>query len=163
MSEKTAKAVFKDAVIGLQAFQQLKNNIHAINAKKSNSIEAFSDYSKLFEHRDIKHDNLMIACINGIYSACVIDYGISKKWETDDSITILGTKNFKAPEIEEKKYDHDHRIDYYAMGVTIYILCLGVILRVLSTHQHQTKTMQKTGYQQMPPALWRDAFKIIKR
>jgi len=70
-------------------------------------------------HRDIKPENIMYSERTNCFK--LGDFGIMR--EITDSLVYSrpGTPAYKAPEINTSIYDH--RVDIYALGITIYTLC----------------------------------------
>lgn len=90
-------------------------------------------HAKGVVHRDIKPENVLVLPEpDGSEVARVLDFGISKFRELGPDRqgltrtgTILGTPLFMAPEQARGETDIDHRIDLYAVGVTLYVMITG--------------------------------------
>jgi len=90
-------------------------------------------HEKGIVHRDVKPDNVLISTErDGNEVARVLDFGISKFKELGPDRqgltrtgTILGTPLYMAPEQARGETDVDHRIDLYAVGVTLYVMLTG--------------------------------------
>lgn len=75
-------------------------------------------------HRDIKPDNIFILQDGNIKIA---DFGIAKMIRMSDRThtdVIMGTPNYIAPEVIRGE-PYDHRVDIFALGVTIYEMLAG--------------------------------------
>jgi serine/threonine-protein kinase len=78
-------------------------------------------------HRDLKPANIFLCTTRAGFVAKVLDFGISKltdapglpKATTTDTGTVMGTPFYMAPEQLRSK-GVDHRVDIYALGVTLY-------------------------------------------
>lgn len=84
-------------------------------------------------HRDLKPANIFLCPTRGGgFVAKVLDFGISKltdapgipKATTTDTGTVMGTPFYMAPE-QLRSRGVDHRVDIYALGVTLYQLLSG--------------------------------------
>ncbi|HKP61078.1 MAG TPA: protein kinase [Polyangiales bacterium] len=85
-------------------------------------------------HRDLKPANIFLCQTRtpGEYLPKVLDFGISKlaehpslpKITTTDTGTVMGTPFYMAPE-QLRSRGVDHRVDLYALGVTLYELLSG--------------------------------------
>jgi serine/threonine protein kinase len=84
-------------------------------------------------HRDLKPANIFLCeARRGETLAKVLDFGISKltdlpgipKATTTDTGTVMGTPFYMAPE-QLRSRGVDHRVDIYALGVTLYQLLSG--------------------------------------
>jgi serine/threonine protein kinase len=75
-------------------------------------------------HRDLKLENILVDQEGYIK---VIDYGLAKILkETDDpSFSFCGTPEYLAPEMVNGS-GHDKAVDWWAMGVIIYEVLVGV-------------------------------------
>jgi serine/threonine protein kinase/WD40 repeat protein len=71
-------------------------------------------------HRDIKPANLMLDQSGAIW---ITDFGLVKTSEEDltESGDLVGTLRYLAP--ERLRGEGDHRVDVYALGITLYELC----------------------------------------
>lgn len=72
-------------------------------------------------HRDVKPSNIM-ATVEGHIK--LMDFGIARGIDRDQSTLIVGTPSYMAPEQFEGK-GIDHRTDLFAAGVTLYEICTG--------------------------------------
>ncbi len=75
-------------------------------------------------HRDVKPDNIFVLQDGNIKIA---DFGIAKMIRMSDRThtdVIMGTPNYIAPEVVQGK-PYDHRVDIFALGVTIYEMLTG--------------------------------------
>ncbi len=74
-------------------------------------------------HRDLKPSNLLIRRDGGEEQVKVVDFGLVKLTETDQTITkaglILGSPHCMSPE-QIKGQEVDHRADIYAVGVLLF-------------------------------------------
>ena len=79
-------------------------------------------------HRDLKPGNLLIAKEDGDEHIKVVDFGLVKLTEGDQSITmtgmILGSPHCMAPE-QVQGDDVDERCDIYALGILIHRCIVG--------------------------------------
>ncbi|MEQ1503363.1 MAG: serine/threonine-protein kinase, partial [Myxococcota bacterium] len=80
-------------------------------------------------HRDLKPSNLLIRQNDdGVEQIKIVDFGLVKLTETDQSITraglILGSPHCMAPE-QVKGLEVDHRADIYAVGVLLFRTLTG--------------------------------------
>src|SRR5205807_1527060 len=81
-------------------------------------------HSEKFVHRDISPDNLMVQITDGRPFVKLIDLGISKSLEADQTMTatgqFLGKVQYAAPEAFGGQLDG--RSDLYSFGVVMYNL-----------------------------------------
>ncbi|MBL8151844.1 MAG: serine/threonine protein kinase, partial [Blastocatellia bacterium] len=81
-------------------------------------------------HRDLKPDNVMIETINNRETVRVLDFGIAKLKDTQQSITktgnVVGTPHYMSPE-QCNGGTVDHRTDIYSVGVMIYEMLSGQV------------------------------------
>ena len=77
-------------------------------------------HSKNIIHRDIKPENLIFDSFGYIR---ITDFGISKINEKDNSNESSGTPGYMAPEVLFFQ-NHSFPVDYYALGIICYELCL---------------------------------------
>lgn len=88
-------------------------------------------------HRDIKPDNVFVMP-NGAQSVKLFDFGIasmpappleeaaaSQKLTVEGS--ILGTPEYMAPEALQMLPESDHRVDIYALGITLFEVLTGAV------------------------------------
>ena len=72
-------------------------------------------------HRDIKPENLLIG--NDGYIS-ITDMGVSRMWDENNADDTSGTPGYMAPEVMCRQ-NHNHAIDFYALGVIGYEMMLG--------------------------------------
>ncbi|HEV7558488.1 MAG TPA: serine/threonine-protein kinase, partial [Kofleriaceae bacterium] len=84
-------------------------------------------------HRDLKPDNVMVEhSADGTEIPRIVDFGIAVLRDPDESEqgkltasgVIVGTPLYMAPE-QAKGESFDHRIDLFALGVTVYEMLAG--------------------------------------
>ena len=74
-------------------------------------------------HRDIKPENIMFRDKSDLSSVTIGDFGLSDVYEDPQKI-FCGTKIYMAPELFNG-IKSTHKIDVWALGYIIYILCSG--------------------------------------
>ena len=80
--------------------------------------------TKCIVHRDLKPDNMLLTRTFGVK---LTDFGLSRALDTDQSMTMVGTPLYTAPEIVSgEKYDE--KIDVYSFGI-----CLLAFLQVVGS------------------------------
>ena len=80
-------------------------------------------HSKGIAHRDLKLENILVDT-DGYLK--IIDYGLAKMLKDDDeSQSFCGTPEYLAPEMV-KGEPHDKSVDWWAMGVLMYEMLIGV-------------------------------------
>lgn len=85
-------------------------------------------------HRDIKPGNVLVTEVDGRAILKVIDFGVSKAFEeqqSDDTLTrtmqLVGTPQYMSPEqASTVSSDIDTRTDVYSLGVMLYELATGL-------------------------------------
>src|SRR5205823_6054712 len=84
-------------------------------------------------HRDIKPNNVLVACYDDLPMPKVIDFGVAKATEqlTEQTLhtgfgTVVGTVEYMSPEQASfNQLDVDTRSDIYSLGVLLYELLTG--------------------------------------
>lgn len=108
-------------------------------------------------HRDLKPDNVFLAERGDQTIAKLLDFGVSKSLgEHTLSLTItgvvVGTPYYLAPEQARGERDVDHRVDLWAMGVSLYEALTGVLpFNAKSYEQLLTKILSTRP---APPSLF---------
>eukprot|EP00930_Biecheleria_cincta_P034480 TRINITY_DN23830_c0_g1_i1.p1 TRINITY_DN23830_c0_g1~~TRINITY_DN23830_c0_g1_i1.p1 ORF type:complete len:575 (-),score=77.13 TRINITY_DN23830_c0_g1_i1:83-1807(-) len=83
-------------------------------------------------HRDLKLENCLISaaapapepmtCL--LFEIKITDFGLSTWLDIEnESMTPVGTPNYFAPEVHNS--DYDTRIDFYSLGVVLYVMLCG--------------------------------------
>ncbi|MCK6507711.1 serine/threonine protein kinase, partial [Myxococcota bacterium] len=79
-------------------------------------------------HRDLKPSNLLIRVEDGVETVKVVDFGLVKVAEADQSLTraglVLGSPHCMAPE-QVRGEEIDHRADLYAVGILLFRALTG--------------------------------------
>ena len=106
LSEKTAKFLFKQIILGIR-------HIHSQN----------------IAHRDIKLENIIIDLNNNVK---ICDFGIGKVLNSPDEILYdkCGTPMYMAPEIilcNKKRGYKGFPVDIWSSGITLYIMLSGAL------------------------------------
>jgi Ran GTPase-activating protein (RanGAP) involved in mRNA processing and transport len=94
-------------------------------------------------HRDLKPENVFVVKTDGRYLLKVGDFGVAKKFVTDNlNTTIVGTPAYMAPEIVIKK-EHNEKVDLFSMGALLYKLMTNKERQLWSEiTENAEKTMQ---------------------
>ena len=77
-------------------------------------------------HRDLKPDNVFLLERQGVVTAKLLDFGVSKSLTGDQTMSltqtgmVVGTPYYLAPEQARGDRDIDHLVDLWAMGVVLY-------------------------------------------
>jgi len=80
-------------------------------------------HSKGIAHRDLKLENILVDQDGYIK---IIDYGLAKMLkESDTTNSFCGTPEYLAPEMIRGE-GHDRTVDWWALGVLIYEMLIGV-------------------------------------
>lgn len=76
-------------------------------------------------HRDIKPDNFLFTDVGDESQTDVklVDFGLSKRYQTAELKTMVGTAYYVAPEVFDGPYTA--KVDNWAVGITIYVLLCG--------------------------------------
>ena len=93
-------------------------------------------HTKGIIHRDLKPANILVAMSDGTPLCKVIDYGVAKALDDDDSSlgglmvltnpgAMIGTPLYMSPEQAQGAVQVDTRSDVYAIGVVLYELLCG--------------------------------------
>ncbi|MGE3180771.1 MAG: tetratricopeptide repeat protein [Phycisphaerae bacterium] len=92
-------------------------------------------HTKGIIHRDLKPANILVATSDGSPICKVIDYGVAKALEDDDTAggltaltnpgAMIGTPLYMSPEQAQGSAVVDTRSDVYAIGVVLYELLCG--------------------------------------
>ena len=103
-----------------------KNKVLSIEYTKfySASIITIFDYlhRKNIIYRDLKPENILI---NRDGYIKLVDFGLAKQMTSDKTYTICGTPEYCSPEMINKS-GHDKGVDFWALGVLIYEMLVGV-------------------------------------
>ncbi|NOY26523.1 MAG: protein kinase [Oligoflexia bacterium] len=79
-------------------------------------------------HRDLKPSNLLVRIEDGVEVVQVVDFGLVKVAEADQSLTrsglVLGSPHCMAPE-QVRGEEIDHRADLYAIGILLFRALTG--------------------------------------
>ena len=93
-------------------------------------------------HRDLKPGNIFIS---KDYTVKIADFSISKHLISETTNTNLGTIEYSAPEILEKK-PYNKKVDIWALGCIIYELCtLKKCFEFDITYEKVTKFYENVG------------------
>ena len=80
-------------------------------------------HSKGIVHRDLKLENILVDQTGYLK---IIDYGLAKILHEDQlSYSFAGTPEYLAPETVDRS-GHDKMVDWWAVGVLIYEMLIGV-------------------------------------
>jgi serine/threonine protein kinase len=77
-------------------------------------------HSKGFLHRDLKPTNILV---DDEHDIKISDFGSSREYDTDVTMTNIGTPLYMAPEVSEGHYDQ--KIDVYSFGIILYEIVTG--------------------------------------
>jgi eukaryotic-like serine/threonine-protein kinase len=104
-----------------------KMNVHdGLNAVEQAAHALKAACAKSIIHRDIKPSNLMLTR-DGIVK--VSDLGLAKILTDNTEVTAtgvgMGSPHFIAPEQADDSSNVDHRVDIYALGITLLYLLTG--------------------------------------
>lgn len=98
-----------------------ENRIKLYLAEIILALEAM--HKKKCFYRDLKPENILVDAEGHIK---ITDFGLSKIESSAEkqSFSIVGTPGYFAPEILFQSY-YDHRVDYWSLGVVLYIMMEG--------------------------------------
>jgi len=74
-------------------------------------------------HRDLKPENVLLSC-DGVAKLC--DFGFAR-FIVKRSYTVCGTPPYMAPEMIDLPHGHDHRVDWFALGVMLFEMLSGQV------------------------------------
>lgn len=89
-------------------------------------------------HRDVKPENIVLDQQGYLY---LTDFGVARRWVENNSKDTSGTPGYLAPEVLMKQ-NHNKQVDYYALGVVLYELIIGVVSLILSSVLMQERLAQ---------------------
>lgn len=134
-------------------------------------------HSKGIIHRDIKPENILIVKEGEVERVKVIDLGIARLAHIGDEdgpkLTMagqyFGTPSYMAPEMAceiNGKVVYDHRVDIYALGVTMYAMVCGSlpfggIDHSIILHLHKTKKPEPPSERRPDLNIPKDVDKVI--
>ncbi len=125
-------------------------------------------------HRDLKPSNILLGGAVGREIPKVMDFGIAKSLEDDSQHTktnaLLGTPHYIAPEHAASSKHVDHRVDIYALGVTLYQLLCGHLpfagkdlVQLITAHLTQDPPPMRSWGVDVPPLLEHIARKALEK
>jgi serine/threonine protein kinase len=77
-------------------------------------------HSKNLIHRDLKPTNILL---DDDHNVKISDFGSSRIYQVDVTLTGAGTPLYMAPEVLEGHYDQ--KVDVYSFGLILYEICAG--------------------------------------
>eukprot|EP00928_Gymnodinium_smaydae_P008494 TRINITY_DN13092_c0_g1_i1.p1 TRINITY_DN13092_c0_g1~~TRINITY_DN13092_c0_g1_i1.p1 ORF type:complete len:961 (+),score=234.20 TRINITY_DN13092_c0_g1_i1:88-2883(+) len=80
-------------------------------------------------HRDIQPESFLIAADLPLEETCVklVDFDTAKDIGPSPLMTKVCTLHYVAPEILTSERGYDEKVDIWSLGVTIYVMCSGVL------------------------------------
>ena len=133
-----ANGIGSDIFIRMELLKSFVDYLAEKQMKESDVIKLGLDISSALElcakrniiHRDIKPENIFVSSF-GDYK--IGDFGIARKMEESTGpLSVSGTQNYMAPEIQSKHYDGS--VDIYATGLVLYKLLNNNRLPFLNPH-----------------------------
>lgn len=123
-------------------------------------------HDKGIVHRDLKPDNVFLTERNGVITAKLLDFGISKNFIDENTMSltrtgaVVGTPYYLAPEQARGDRKLDHRVDIWACGVLMYESLTGtlpfradnynaLLIKILNNRPSPPSKVRPT----LPPAL----------
>jgi serine/threonine-protein kinase len=131
------------------------------------SLDALSAvHARGVVHRDVKPENIFLSYGNrGPFQVKLIDFGFSRMvWEGRiDRLTragyTVGTPLYMAPEQATADPRADHRVDLYAMALTLYEMLAGT----LPFEGDETALMRDRAHGKLPPSVRRFRPQVSER
>ncbi|MBF0201887.1 MAG: SUMF1/EgtB/PvdO family nonheme iron enzyme, partial [Desulfamplus sp.] len=160
----SSSLAFRDIIRWIRQISQALSLLHSLEPHEptgSLECQGFADYV----HRDIKPSNIVLIQRQGheknqgnshnqgnphnqgnkqnsfIKDAYLIDFGVKKRRQRDETFSVMGSRQWMAPEMILPKtmeetgerncygdpvcsfiYEYDHRVDIYSLGLTFYWL-----------------------------------------
>ena len=125
-------------------------------------------------HRDLKPSNILLSGPVGREIPKVMDFGIAKSLEDDSQHTqtnaLLGTPHYIAPEHAASSKYVDHRVDIYALGVTLYQMLCGSLpfagkdlVQLITAHLTQDPPPMRSWGAEVSPLLEQVARKALEK
>lgn len=144
----------------------------------SDALEAA--HARNIIHRDMKPENIMLIDRSGRDFAKVLDFGLAKITDNDDSLTkeniILGTPSYMAPEQAWGGGVYDHRVDIYSLGIIMYEMLTGSVpfrsdetddkartLQILLSHKQKMPIRPSIHNPSIPPGIEDVVMKALEK
>lgn len=115
---------------------------------------------------DLKAENILVAEINNKPVVKLIDLGFTQKVNKGSVDSIIGTPFYLAPELL-KNESHDHRVDFYSLGILLYRIVYGKFpfssekeIDVYKAHIEEEFEFGQTGHS---PNLIKVIVKLLKK
>jgi ankyrin repeat protein/serine/threonine protein kinase len=110
-----------------------ENDAKIITSQLLEGLAVMHEYG--FTHRDLKPQNIFVLHRHPEWWVKIGDFGIAKRIQNEDTElrTEVGTRNFKAPEIQgiysglEESYEYTNAVDIWSLGCVVHwIICQSV-------------------------------------